>query len=40
MVIQAWVFGRDFLENELGEPVISMEQLTVFIAKGKIQGFK
>lgn len=33
MVNQTCVIGRHLLENEQSEPVISREQLTVFVAK-------
>ena len=40
MVIQIWVFGRYFPENEWSDTDTSSKQLTVSVASGKIQIFQ
>ena len=35
MVIQTWVFGRHFLENELSEPVTSRKATDSVYCQGK-----
>ena len=35
MVIQTWVFGRHFLENELSEPVTSRKATDSIYCQGK-----
>lgn len=40
MVFQAWVFGRQFLQNIRSEPIISRKSLIVFVANNKIPAFQ
>lgn len=40
MIIQTWVYGRHFSENELNEPITSRKKQIVFVDNYKIQAFK
>ena len=40
MVIQTWIFGRHFLENEHDEPITFRKTTAAFTAKQNIRAFK